>query len=76
MSNVEKCLLGIERHQDIVPGRIAEITNQVVIVGFERLKNLRAQCLRGLMAFVMQGEMHALTLRELRLGILLTLGFR
>src|ERR1700741_3719652 len=76
MSNVEKGLFGVERDQDVVARRIAEITHQVVVVRFERLKDLGTQRLRGLMTFVVQSEMDTLALGKLRFGILLALGFR
>src|SRR5579864_1739433 len=76
MSNVEKCLFGIEGDEDVIARRIAEITDQVVIVGFERLKDLGTKRFGGLMAFIVQGEMDTLALGKLGFGILLSLGFR
>src|SRR5579864_2728053 len=76
MSNVEKGLFGVERDQDVIARRIAEITDQVVIVRLERLKDLGTQRFGCLMAFIVQGEMDTLALGELRFGILLALGFR
>ena len=76
MSNVEEGLFGVERDKDVIAWRVAEITDQVVVVRFERLKNLGTQRFGGLMAFVVQGEMDALALGKLRFDILLALSFR
>src|SRR5215467_3455415 len=35
MGHVEKGLLGIERYQDVVAGRRAEIANEIVVIGFQ-----------------------------------------
>jgi hypothetical protein len=43
VGDVEESLLGVERDQNIVAGRIAEIANQVVVVRFERLQDLSAK---------------------------------
>ena len=45
MRDIEERLLGVERYENIVTRRVAEIANQVVVVGFERGQDLSAQCL-------------------------------
>ena len=74
VGDVEESLLGVERDQNIVAGRIAEIANQVVVVRFERLQDLSAKGFGRLFAFIMQSEMSAFARGEVGLNRLLALG--
>ena len=73
--DIEEGLLGVEGDQNVVAGRIAEIANQVVVVGFERRQDLCAKSLGGLLALVVQNEMTAFALSEVGFDSLLALSF-
>src|SRR5580658_10442974 len=75
VGDIEESLLGVESYENVVAGRIAEITNQVVIIGFERGQDLSSKHLGSLFALIVQNEMTALALGEVGLDGLLALGF-
>src|ERR1700687_2947674 len=57
MSDVEKCLFGVEGHKNTVAWRVAEIANQVVIIGLEERQDLIAKCIRCLLALLVEYAM-------------------
>src|SRR5215469_15200579 len=65
MRDIEECLLRIQRHENIVVGRSAEVPDQIVVVRFECCNNLPSKCFRRLLALVMKSEMLTLALRKL-----------
>ena len=65
--DIEERLLGVQGYKNVVARRIAEIANQVVIVGFERSQDLSAKGFGSLLAFIVQNEMTAFTLGEIGL---------
>ena len=71
--NVKESLLGVERYQNVVARRRAQITSQIVVVRFERGQDLSAECFRGLLALVVQDEMAAFALGEIGLDVLFAL---
>src|SRR5215471_10547462 len=72
--DIEKGLFGIQRYKNIVVRRSSEVSDQIVVVRFERAKYLPAKRLGCLLALVVKREMLTLALRKFRFDVLFTLG--
>src|SRR4030095_12542421 len=64
MSHVKKRLFGVQDDRNARTGGHPECTNEVVVLRLERGNEFAAKLLGSLFAFVAQGEVTALTLRE------------
>src|SRR5216683_369297 len=73
-SNVEERLLRVERDRDVVAGRVAEIADQVVILGVEGGEQVAAEGLGSVLAFEVEVEVAAFALREIGFGGRFALG--
>src|SRR5271163_2910058 len=73
--HIKESLFRVEGYQNVVVRRRTQITNQIVIVGFERSQDLPAEYFRCLLALVVQDEMAAFALDKISLDVLLALGF-
>ena len=74
-SDVEEGLLGVEGYENIVAGWAAEVADEIVKVRLQSGDDLPTEGFRSLLALIVQNEVTALPLGELRFDILLALRF-